>query len=130
MIYLKQKNNMKILIVEDEKEIAWVWKEELKTKKHTIKIAKDGEEALKLAKSFMPDIIILDLILPKKDGISVLTDLKADPNLKNIPVVVSSNLGDDQNIKKAYALGIVDYFVKVQHPIYEVIEKVQKYITK
>jgi DNA-binding response OmpR family regulator len=121
---------MKILIVEDEKEIAWIWKEELKSKNHTIKIAGDGEEALKMAKSFLPDIILLDLILPKKDGMIVLAELKADPNLKKIPVVVLSNLSGDENIKKALSLGAVDYFVKTQHSIYEVMEKVQKYIAK
>lgn len=121
---------MKILIVEDEEEIAWIWKEELRTKNYKIKIAKDGEEALKLAKSFRPDIILLDLLLPKKSGLDVLQELKADSDLKIIPVVVISNLADDESIKRALTLGAVDYFVKTQHSIYEVVEKVQKYIAK
>ena len=121
---------MKILIVEDEKDISWIWKEELKIKNHSIKIAEDGEEALSLAKSFMPDVILLDLILPKKNGLTVLAELKADPILKKTIVIVSSNLNDDENIKKAIALGAVDYFVKAQHSIYEIIEKVKKYMAK
>lgn len=121
---------MKILIVEDEKEISWVWKEELKTKNHKIKIAEDGEEALKLAKSFCPDIILLDMLLPKKSGLDVLKELKTDADLKNVPVVVLSNLADDEDIKMALISGAVDYFVKTQHSIYEVIEKIQKYIVK
>jgi DNA-binding response OmpR family regulator len=119
---------MKILIVEDDKDISWIWQEGFKSKNHIIKAVEDGEEALKLTKSFLPEMILLDLLLPKKDGMSVLTELKADPNLKDIPVIVLSNLSDDENIKKALSLGAVDYFVKSQHPVYEIIEKVQKYI--
>lgn len=121
---------MKILIVEDDKDILWIWKEGFKAKNHTIKTAEDGEEALMVAKSFIPDIILLDLILPKKDGMSVLAELKADQNLKSIPVIVLSNLSGDENIKKALTAGAVDYFVKSQHPVYEIIEKVQQYIAK
>jgi CheY-like chemotaxis protein len=68
--------------------------------------------------------------MPKKDGITVLKELKADENLKNIPVIVLSNLGNDENIKQAISLGATDYLVKSQHPVYEVIEKIQKYIEK
>ncbi len=121
---------MKILIVEDDKDMSWIWNEELKAKKYTVKIAEDGERALDLARSFMPELIILDLILPKKDGMTVLQELKADPVTKNIVVIVSSNLGGDETIKKALALGAADYFAKAQHPIYEIIDKAQKYITK
>lgn len=121
---------MKILIVEDEAEISGVWKEELSARDYKIKIAGDGEQAMAMAKSFMPDIILLDLLLPKKDGMTVLAELKADPNLKKIPVVVLSNLEGDENIKKALSLGAENYFVKTQHSIYELIEKVQGYMAK
>jgi len=121
---------MKILIVEDDKDISWIWQEGFKSKNHKIKIAEDGVAALKIAKTFLPEMVLLDLLLPKKDGMSVLADLKADPALKNIPVIVLSNLSDDENIKKALSLGAVDYFVKSQHPVYEIIEKVQAYIAK
>lgn len=83
---------------------------------------------MSLVKSFHPDLVLLDLILPKKDGFEVLQELKADPGLKQIPVVVLSNLGQDEEIKKALDLGAVDYLVKVQHPINEVVEKVRKYL--
>jgi len=121
---------MKILIAEDNKDISWIWKEGLKAKKHTIKIAEDGEAAISTAKSFLPDVILLDLVMPKKDGMTVLKELKADEKVKNIPVIVLSNLGGDESIKQAMSLGAVDYFVKSQHPVYEIIEKVQKYTDK
>ena len=121
---------MKILIVEDEEILSKVMKEEFEAKGYEIKIARDGQEALLLSKSFGPDIILLDILLPKKSGLDVLAELKADSKLKSIPVIVLSNLSGDENIKKALTLGAVDYFVKVQHSVYEVIEKVQKYTAK
>lgn len=121
---------MKVLIVEDEEALSSVVKEEFSSMGHSAKVAKNGEEALDYAKSFRPDIILLDLILPKKGGLEVLEEMKKDPGLKTIPVIVLSNLAGDESIKKALALGAEDYFVKTQHSIYEVIEKVQKYIKK
>lgn len=121
---------MKILIVEDEVEIAGVWREELIALNYKIKVAGDGEQAMALAKIFKPDIILLDLLLPKKDGMTVLAELKSDSDLKKIPVLVMSNLEGDENIKKALSLGAVNYFVKTQHSIYELIEKVQNYVAK
>ena len=121
---------MKVLIAEDEDALSGLVKEEFKNAGYDAKVAKDGDEALKLAKSFHPDIMLLDLIMPKKGGLEVLTAMKADADLKAIPVIVLSNLAEDENIKKALTLGAEDYFVKTQHSIYEVIEKVQKRLAK
>lgn len=81
---------------------------------------------MELAKSFKPDVILLDLMLPKKDGFQVLQELKTDPKTKNIKVVVASNLSDDESIKKALKLGADDYYVKCEHSVYEILEKVEK----
>ncbi len=83
-----------------------------------------------LTRKELPDLILLDLVLPKKSGFDVLTELKADPELKNIPVIVSSNLGQDEEIKRALQLGAMDYLVKSQHPINEVVEKVNAQVLK
>ncbi len=120
----------KILIVEDEKSLNRVVGEEFRSKGYTAKIAEDGQEALSLAKSFRPDIILLDLVLPKKSGLDVLAELKSEPLLKDIKVIVLSNLAEDENIKKALTLGAADYFVKSQHSIYEVVEKVEEQLAK
>jgi len=118
---------MKILLVEDEPILADVLREKLQENKYTVDLATDGEAALEHARRFYPDIIILDLILPKKDGFEVLNELKSDIKLKNIPVVVLSNLGQDEEIKRALSLGAADYMVKTQHPINEIVEKIKKY---
>ena len=75
-------------------------------------------------------MILLDIILPKQDGLSVLEDLKSDDDVKTIPVIMTSNLGEDDKIKQALSLGAVDYLVKTQHPINEIVTKVKKYILK
>jgi two-component system alkaline phosphatase synthesis response regulator PhoP len=121
---------MKILIVEDEETLSNVMKAELKDIGHEIKVAKNGEDALILARSFNPRMILLDLVLPKKGGLEVLTDLKSDEELKNISVIILSNLAEDESIKKALSLGAEDYFVKAQHSIYEVLEMVKKHMPK
>jgi len=119
---------MKVLIAEDEGALAEVVKEEFKMAGYEVKVAENGEEAMEMLKKMHPDVLLLDLIMPKKDGMSVLSELKEDPELKDIPVIVLSNLAEDENIKKALSMGAADYFVKAQHSVYEVIEKVQKYL--
>ncbi len=118
---------MKILVVEDEEALARVLSEKLEIEHFETLIARDGEEAIPLTKEFLPDLILLDLLLPKKLGLDVLAELKRDVDLKGIPVIIISNLGSDEDIKRALSLGAVDYFVKTQHPLKEIVEKVKQY---
>ncbi len=116
---------MKILVVEDEEVLAKVLEEKFQKSGHDVAIAYDGEAAVSMATSFVPDAIVLDLLLPKRSGFEVLAILKADQVLKMVPVVVVSNLGEDSDIKRALSLGAADYYVKSEHPINEIIEKVK-----
>ena len=121
---------MKILIVEDEEILAKVLKEKFEDFQLEVAVAKDGENALAMAADLNPDAILLDIILPHKDGFEVLKELKENPKLKQVPVIVLSSLGQDEEIKRALRLGAADYFVKTQHPINEVVEKVRSYLIK
>lgn len=121
---------MKILIIEDEDMLSNVIKEEFSDAGYVIEVAKDGEEALGLAKNFLPQLILLDLVLPKKGGLDVLSEIKSDPELKKVPVIILSNMAEDESIKKALAMGAEDYFIKAQNSISEILEKVRKYIKK
>ena len=114
----------KVLIVEDEEVLAKVLREKFTDEGYGTEIAKDGDEGSAMVKKSKPDIVLLDLILPKKHGLVILEEIKNDPETKDIPVVVLSNLAEDDNIKKALELGASDYFVKAQHPIGEIVEKV------
>lgn len=121
---------MKVVIVEDEEILLKVLQEKFKKAGFEIFVAVDGGEAVPIIKSALPDVVVLDLILPKKTGFEVLEEIKSDPQLKQIPVVVLSNLGQDEDIKKALQLGAEDFIVKTQHPINEVIEKVQSKLVR
>lgn len=121
---------MKILIVEDEDILARVLQEKFEEEKFEVSVAGDGEIAMPMAKKFKPDIILLDIILPKVDGLDVLFSLKNDEDLKSVPVIMLSNLNEDEKIKQALKLGAVDYLVKTQHPVNEVIDKVNEYLVK
>jgi len=102
----------KILVVEDDLILAKAYKTKLTKLTYDVVIAGDGQEALDVLRQFEPDAILLDLVLPKKDGFEVLAEIKANPVWKRIPVLVVSNLGQDENIKKAMRLGAVGYVTK------------------
>lgn len=117
-----------VLIVEDEEFLVRALKDNLISEGYTVSIAMDGEAAFDELKKKKPSLILLDLLLPKKNGFDVLRDVRANPEYQHIPVVILSNLGEDSEIKRALELGANDYFVKSQHPIQEVIEKVREYL--
>lgn len=121
---------MKILIIEDEEVLRKVLREKFEKEKFTVEVVSDGERALATAKQFAPDLVLLDIMLPKKNGLEVLAALREDPECERMPVIMLSNLGEDEKITRALALGAVDYLVKTQHPINEVVEKVKNYLLK
>ena len=116
---------MKILVVEDEQVLAKVFQEKFEKAKYEVKVASDGQMGVDAAKSFKPDVIVLDLVLPKKNGFDVLEELKGNEDFKTTPIIVVSNLGEEEDIKRALSLGASDYFVKAQHPINEIVDKVK-----
>lgn len=119
---------IKLVIVEDEEILQSVLKEKFEEAGFEVFVAADGEAALSMIQKVNPKIVLLDLLLPKKDGFAVLKELKDNSVTENMPtVIILSNLGQDEEIKKALALGAKDYFVKTQHPIKEIVEKVKKY---
>jgi DNA-binding response OmpR family regulator len=124
----------KILIVEDEKVLADTLKEEFENAGFEVYTASDGEEGLAVMRSKpeRPDLVLLDLLMPRMNGFTFLEEVSKDikNNLKAIPVIVLSNLGQDEDLKRALTLGAIDYYVKVQHPISEVIEKVKQHLEK
>ncbi|MFH1598479.1 MAG: response regulator [Patescibacteria group bacterium] len=115
----------KILLIEDEKMLAEMYRTKFAKEGYKIDLAFDGDEGIRAAKAEKPDIILLDIILPKLDGFLVLKELKDDPVTKNIPVVLLSNLGQDEDIKKGKSLGANDYFVKANHTPAEIVDKVR-----
>jgi len=114
-----------ILIAEDEEFLVRTLEDKLVAEGCTVDIAKNGEEAVEKIGKNKPDLILLDILMPKKDGFYVLEEMKKNPDWKLIPVIVLSNLEDNTSIKRALEMGADDYFVKSQHSIQEIIEKVK-----
>ena len=102
----------KIIVIEDEQILLRALNVELLSQGFEVLSAKDGESGLKLIIQELPQLVLLDLILPKLHGFEVLKALKENESTKDIPVIILSNLGQDSDIKKANELGAADYFVK------------------
>ena len=115
---------VKILVAEDDKFLANAYRVKLNKAGYEIKIVSDGQEAIDSLETFTPDVILLDLIMPIKDGFVVLEELKKSDKWKNIPVIVASNLGQKEDIDRGMALGATDYIIKSQMPINDVLAKI------
>lgn len=117
----------RIVLVEDDEILAKVFQSELQESGFDVETAGDGETGLTLAQSRHPDLVLLDLVLPKKHGFEVLDELKKSPDTNRIPVIVLTMLETDEDIKKGLKLGASDYIVKSQHAVGEIIEKVKNF---
>ncbi len=124
-------NHMKkIVVIEDGTVLQKAMSIELLGAGYKVMTAGDGVAGLDLVKKVMPDLLLLDLIIPKLGGFEVLKALKADEATKNIPVVILSNLGQDEDKKKGMDLGAVDYYIKSSTDLSEITKKVEGLIGK
>lgn len=120
----------KVLIVEDEQIILDLLQKKLIREGYETLVAKDGDEGLRVMRQNRPDIVLLDIIMPKVGGLEVMAEMQKDPELKKIPIIVISNSGQPVEIDKAQALGARDWLVKAEFNPQEVIEKIEKQIGK
>lgn len=120
----------KILFIEDEPTLQKTVYKFLENEGYEIKSAMDGELGVKMAKKFQPNLILLDLILPKMNGFEVLEELKKDETTKNIPVVVLTNLESSMDVEKAISLGAKGYLIKANYELSEIIEKIKEILKK
>jgi len=133
----KFKNDLKynkvakrILIVEDEEITLNLLKRKLTEEGYGVFIARDGEEGLKLIRKIIPDLILLDILLPKIGGFEIMEEMAKEENLKKIPVIIFSNTGSSEELEKAKKLGARDWIIKVEFDPQKVIEKVVEQIGK
>jgi len=117
-----------ILVIEDDSFLLQMYATKLEKAGYDVKSAIDGIQGLKKAKDNHPDLILLDLVMPAKDGFKVLEELKIDSDLQNIPVIILSNLSEREDVQKCLQLGAVDYLIKAHFVPSEVIDKIQKII--
>ncbi|MCK5332407.1 response regulator [Candidatus Parcubacteria bacterium] len=117
----------KILLVEDDKEIREIYQLKFKLSGYDIDVAEDGAKAMKMIKEIKPDLVLLDILLPYKDGFEILREVKNmdDVEMKSIEFVMLSNLSNDDDIQEAKKLGAIDYIVKAKNNPREIVEKVE-----
>lgn len=114
----------KVLVAEDDSFLQSAYSTKLSKAGFDFKVASDGEEVFEVLKTFMPDIILLDLVMPRKDGFAVLEELKKMDAYKNIPVIVTSNLGQKEDIDRATALGATEFVTKSNLSMSDLVDKI------
>ena len=123
---MNNKHAATILIVEDDKFLASIYKRKFEMEDFEVRIASDGEIGLEMVAQQKPSLILLDILLPKLDGLTVLSRLKANPKNKNIPVILITNLGQHDDILKGMSLGARDYLIKAHFKPSELVNKVRQ----
>ncbi len=118
----------KILIIEDDQLIQRMYEKIFKFQNFDVTIAGDGEQGIDLAHSLQPTVILLDVMMPKMNGFEVLKRLKADDAVKEIPVIMLSNLAGEDDVKTAMSMGAVKYIVKSEYDPDEVSDMVKEVI--
>jgi len=116
----------KILIVEDESSLSKALKDKFTKENFEVLLAEDGQKGLKVALEKHPDIILLDIVMPVMDGITMLEKLRLDDWGKNVPVIMLSNLSDETKVEDSVRLGSRHYMVKTDWHIDDVVKKVKE----
>jgi len=118
----------KILLVEDEKILAEMYKDKFEAEGFETKIAFSSREALEILEKEKPDLILLDILLPKENGIVFLSKIKKEEKFKDIPVVAFSNYDTPETKKEALALGVKEYLIKTDYTPQDLVEEIKKYL--
>jgi DNA-binding response OmpR family regulator len=116
----------KVLIVDDDSFLSGIYATKLEIEGFGVVTARDGEEGVKAALKELPDLILLDVLMPKLDGFEALRQLKQQESTKNIPVIMLTNLGQKEDIEKGLQDGAVDYLIKAHFVPAEAVDKIKK----
>ncbi|MEK7520720.1 MAG: response regulator [Patescibacteria group bacterium] len=118
----------KILIIEDDQRLNKIYSIKLNQEGIETSIAVDGEEGWRKLTGEKPDLVLLDLMIPVKDGFAILEERAKNPELMKIPVLVLSNLGQDSDVERAKKLGASEYLVKANFSIQGIVDKIKEYL--
>jgi len=120
----------KILLVEDDTFISGMYQTKLSMLGYTVRVAYDGEVGWAELQKETPDLVLLDIVLPKKDGFEILGEIRSDERFKGLPVILLTNLGQKPDVQKGLELGADDYIIKAHFTPTEVVEKIEKMLEK
>lgn len=118
----------KVLLIEDDQQISKVYEIQLKREGFHTVISRDGDEAVEIFSKEKPDLVVLDLMLPKRDGFGVLEYIRKIAKDKETPILVISNLGQKGDRLRAMELGATSYMIKVDHPIKDIISTIKEHL--
>lgn len=121
-------NRKKILILEDDDFLREMYKSKLKLENFQVEAVANGEQGLRKIEKFFPDLILLDILMPKIDGFEFLEKMRAQKKYQKIPVILLTNLWSKEAVDKGFKLGAIDYLIKAHFIPSEVIQKIKKYI--
>ncbi|KKQ58820.1 MAG: Two component transcriptional regulator, winged helix family [Parcubacteria group bacterium GW2011_GWC1_38_17] len=124
------KNKIKIVLVEDDQFLSKILILRLVEEGFDVVLADNGQDAAGVIKKENPNIVLLDLLLPKKNGFEVLEEIKLDAKINQIPVIILSNLGQQTDINKGLKLGATDYLVKANFGIKDIVSKIKEHLAK
>jgi len=124
------KRGKKVLVAEDDSFLVKAYETSLSGAGFSVEIAHDGIEAIKSLKKDLPDIVLLDLVMPRMDGFDVLEEMQKKPEWKKIPIVVLSNLGQESDRDRSLKLGAVEYIVKSDFSLQEIVGLINKHLKK
>jgi len=123
-------NKKTVLLAEDDIFLTQLLTTRLQRAGINVIKAVDGEDILNILKTVTPDLILLDIILPKKSGFEVMEEMRANPLLKSGPIIIISNLGQESDIARGKQLGAVEYFIKAQTSIDDLVVKIKEFLDK
>jgi CheY-like chemotaxis protein len=118
----------KILIIEDDPLLVKMYMTKFMMEGYQVVTAGDGEQGFAVAKAEKPNFIIMDVMMPKLSGLQLLEMLRADPELKDLPVLMLSNLSQPAEVEKAKQLGVKDFLIKANYTPSQIVEKVREYL--
>jgi len=119
-------NKASVLIIENDSHLADIYSEKLSSEGFAVTAVKDGVLGLKAARKMPPDILVLDLLLPRKSGVEILKEFKQDRGLAKIPAIVVSNVSEKQTIDECFRLGAADFIIKKHINLSELVAMIRK----
>jgi len=125
---MAEAKKFKIILGEDDQFISRAYQDGLKRAGFEVIPAFDGNEVLSNLEKELPDLILLDIIMPEKNGFETMEEIQKNPKYKKVPVIFLSNLGQETDIEKGKAMGARDYLIKANFSIKEVVEKINEYL--
>jgi DNA-binding response OmpR family regulator len=118
----------KILLVEDDPFLIDIYKTKFKKAGFQVEVAESGDQVFPVLKEIKPDLLVLDIVLPHLDGWEIMERIKSDKDLKNLKVIILSNLGQKNEVEKGLKMGAVKYLIKAHYTPTEIVEEIKKII--